>query len=164
MMHSIYGYIHMTTQDRRLIIRQVDDKLSNWVQFGDVNVPPKGWIHAIRIAMGMSLSQLAKRLKKTVASTREIEEREQSQAITLKKLREAAEALDAHLVYALVPKGGSLEALIEKRAIEVARKIVMRTSHSMALEDQQNSQLRLEKAIQEKAEELRREAPKLLWN
>ncbi len=145
------------------MVQQIDQKLSTLRGLNEIGLPPKGWIHAIRTAMGMSLSQLGRRLKKTVASAGEIEERERSQSITLKKLSEAAEALDMQLISALVPRGGSLEGLIERRAMEVAREIVMRTSHSMALEDQQNSQARLEQAIQEKAEELRREVPKLLW-
>ncbi|MDZ7848915.1 MAG: XRE family transcriptional regulator [Owenweeksia sp.] len=85
-------------------------------------------------------------------------------SITLKSLREAANALDMDLVYALVPKDGSLEALIDRKTRELAVKIVSRTSHTMKLEDQENSKERIAKAIDERAEELKREMPKMLWD
>ena len=44
------------------------------------------------------------------------------------------------LVYGFVPNDGSLDALIEKRANELATQIVMRTSNTMKLEDQGNTQ------------------------
>ena len=58
------------------------------------------------------------------------------------------------LVYALVPKDGSLDALIERKARELAIKIVSRTSNTMRLEDQENSTERIKKAIDEGATEL----------
>jgi hypothetical protein len=45
------------------------------------------------------------------------------------------------LVYGLVPKDGSLEALIERKAKQLATQIVLRTSNSMKLEEQENSRL-----------------------
>jgi hypothetical protein len=47
--------------------------------------------------------------------------------------------LDMQLVYGFVPNDGSLDALIEKRAKELATQIVMRTANTMKLEDQANS-------------------------
>ena len=64
----------------------------------------------------------------------------------------------------LTYRDGSLEAMIKNRAEEVATKIVMRTSHSMALEDQKNSEERLRNAIKELADELRYELPRALWD
>lgn len=46
---------------------------------------------------------------------------------------------DMELIYGLIPNDGSLEALIDRRARELAIKIVSRTSNSMKLEDQENS-------------------------
>jgi len=50
------------------------------------------------------------------------------------------------LVYGFVPNDGSLDALIEKRATELATKIVMRTSNNMKLEDQVKSNERIIKS------------------
>ena len=82
--------------------------------------------------------------------------------ITLNTLRETAEALQMKLIYAIIPKEQSLEKLIESHARELAEKIVLRTSASMKLEDQENTNTRLAKAINEKIEELKDEA-KLRW-
>lgn len=51
------------------------------------------------------------------------------------------------LLHGFVPKETSLEALIERRAREVAIQIVQRTAHTMQLDDQANSAQRLEAAI-----------------
>ena len=51
------------------------------------------------------------------------------------------------LVYGFVPNDGSLDALIERKASELAAKIVHRTSNTMKLEDQENSKDRIEKAL-----------------
>jgi hypothetical protein len=66
------------------------------------------------------------------------------------------------LVYGFVPKDGTLNALIDRKARELAEKIVLRASRNMRLEAQENSPERIEKAIVERAEEVRREMPKYL--
>jgi hypothetical protein len=68
------------------------------------------------------------------------------------------------LVYAFVPNEGSLDAMIEKRAKELATKIVMRTANTMKLENQANSKKRIEQAIKERTEEIKKELPKILWD
>ena len=80
------------------------------------------------------------------------------------RLQEAAQALDMQLVYGFIPRQGTIDAMIEKRAAELARDIVMRTSASMKLEDQENSNNRLQRAIADRADELKRELPKILWD
>jgi predicted DNA-binding mobile mystery protein A len=145
-------------------IDQLDRKLSKLSLLSEIETPPKGWINAVRTAMNMSLVQLAKRLKKTPVAVKEIEEREAMKTITLKKLMEVGEALDLQFVYGFIPKESSLEKMIEQRAMDVARDIVMRTSHSMKLEEQENTPERLTKAIRNRADELRREMPRYLWD
>jgi hypothetical protein len=84
-----------------------------------------------------------RKLNKTVPSTKEIEEREANKNITLNKLIEVGEALDLRFVYGFIPKQQTLEKMIEERALLVARDLVMRTSQSMKLEQQENSEERL---------------------
>ncbi len=126
--------------------------------------PPTGWIKAIRNAIGMSMLQLAKRLSITKQSVQDIERREKDGSISIKALREAARALDMQLIYGFVPNDGSLEALIDRKAKELATQIVQRTSNSMKLEDQENSKQRIEKAIEERAAIIKNEMPKTLWD
>jgi predicted DNA-binding mobile mystery protein A len=94
----------------------------------------------------------------------EMEKREKDGAITLQSLREVARALDMNFVYSFVPKDGSFEALIDRKARELATRIVTRTSQSMRLEGQENSPRRIEKAIEERTEAIRNEIPKTLWD
>jgi len=93
-----------------------------------------------------------------------LEKREVNGSISLKTLKEAADAMDLKLIYGFIPKEDSLEKMIEKRAIELAIEIVSRTSNSMRLEDQENSKKRIEKSIKSKAEEIMDVMPKYLWD
>jgi len=107
---------------------------------------------------------MGKRLSITPQSMKEIEQREKDGSITLKNLREAGKALNMQLVYGFIPVEGSLDNMIEEKANQIAKEIVLRTSHSMMLEDQQNSNERIEKAIAERAGEIKNEMPGYLWD
>ena len=56
------------------------------------------------------------------------------------------------------------ELMIEKKAMELAEQIVLRTSATMNLEDQKNTMERLRIAIKDRAEEIKREMPRYLWD
>jgi predicted DNA-binding mobile mystery protein A len=154
----------MKIRQQKLIIEQLDKKFSGLKQLNNLTVPERGWIYTIRTALKMSLRQLGTKLGITAQSVKEIEQREIKGSITLKSLQEIANALDMKLVYFILPKDESIEKMIEKRANEIAKEIVMRTSNTMKLEDQENSYERLEKAIKEKTEEIKNNMPKYLWD
>lgn len=149
---------------KRLQIEQLENKLSGFNAAHKVVAPPTGWLKAVRVSLGMSLQQLADKLFITKQSVQELELREKEGTITLKSLREAANALDMHLVYGLVPKDGSIEKLIDRKAKELAIRVVSRTSNTMKLEDQENTQQRLKKAIKERTAAIKNELPKMLWD
>jgi predicted DNA-binding mobile mystery protein A len=146
-----------------ILIRQLDKKFRQAKAF-TTETPTNGWINAIRTALNMSLEQFGNRLSITGQGAKRLEKREADESITLKGLREAGNALDMKLVYGFVPKGLSLEAMIEEKARQLAVKIVKRTSVSMKLEDQENSKERIEEAINEMAQQIKREVPKSLWD
>ncbi len=148
----------------KLIVEQLDKKLQPFKVFSEITTPATGWIQAIRTALKMSLRQMGNRLSITPQSMKEIEQREKEGSITLKNLREAGKVLNMQLVYGFIPKDESLEKMIEQKAHEIAKEIVLRTSHNMMLEDQQNSKERIEKAIKERAEEIKNEMPGYLWD
>jgi predicted DNA-binding mobile mystery protein A len=153
----------MKNRKQQLIIEQMDKKLTVFKSVENVIIPSKGWLNAVRVSLKMTLQQLGNRLNITAQSANDLEMREALGTISLNRLREAADALDMKFVYGIIPKDGSIELMIEKRAKELAQKIVLRTSNSMKLEDQENSGERIEKAIQEKTEEIKEELPKYLW-
>lgn len=115
---------------------RLDTKLSSIGPIDRFAVPPKGWIRAIRDAIGMTGAQLGKRLGMTAQGVVSLERSEASGTIQLNTLRRAAEAMDCVLVHALVPRT-SLAEMVDRRAREIAMRALGRVSHSMALEDQQ---------------------------
>ncbi len=149
---------------KKLQLEQLDRKLKEFNTASKVIPPPTGWIKAVRTSLGMSLQQLGDKLSITKQSVQEIEKREKEGNITLKTLKDYANALDMQLVYGLVPKDGSLDDLIDRKARELAGRIVSRTSNTMKLEDQENSKQRLKKAIEERTDSIKNEMPKMLWD
>jgi predicted DNA-binding mobile mystery protein A len=149
---------------QKLIIEQLDKKILKFFDLEEITIPPNGWIYSIRTALRMSLRQLGKRLNITAQSVKEIEEREKTGTISLKVLRQVGQVLNMKLVYGFIPKSKTIEKMIEDRAYEMAKEIVLRTSANMRLEDQENTEERIQAAINEKALELKNETPKYLWD
>lgn len=149
---------------KSLQFEHLNGKLKGFSPASKIPVPPSGWLKSIRESLGISLLQLGKKMSMTQQGVRAIEIREKEGSVTLNSLREIADAMDMQLVYGFVPKDGTLEALVERKARELATQIVLRTSNTMSLEDQENSKARIEKAIKEKTEELKREMPSVLWD
>src|SRR4051794_37115016 len=83
--------------------------------------PVKGWIRAVREALGMTAEQLAKRLGVTQPAVVATEQSEAQGTIQLATMRRVAEALDCTLVYALVPNR-PLETTVRERARLFARR------------------------------------------
>ncbi len=149
---------------KSLQLQQLNHKMLDFTSLRQVAVPPTGWIKAIRTTIGMSLQQLGNKLAISKQGVLDIEKREKEGAITIKLLKEIGKALDMQFVYGFVPNDSTLDAMIERKAIELATKIVLRTSNTMKLENQGNSNERIEKAIKEKVEEIKNEMPKILWD
>ena len=147
-----------------LQLQQLNNKMSSFATLKQVAIPPTGWIKAIRTAIGMSMQQLGNKLTVSKQAILDMEKREKDGSITIKSLKEIARVLDMELVYGFVPKDGSLDALIDRKAKELATQIVLRTSTTMKLEDQGNSDKRIQKAIEERAASIKNEMPKILWD
>jgi len=149
---------------QKLIMEQLDTKILVLKKVENLVIPSSGWVYSIRQALGMSMRQLGKRMGITPQSVKEIEEREQNETISIKVLRQFGKSLNLKLIYGFIPLSGNLEDIIEKRAYELAMEIVSRTSISMKLEDQENNPVRIQKAIKEKANEIKTEMPRYLWD
>lgn len=146
----------MKTETRKRARERLDERLAPLKPAQRFRTPPKGWVRAVRDALGMSGVQLARRLRVQPSSVAALEASEESGAIQLKTLRRAAEALDCTLVYALVPKD-SLEGAVRARARKIALRDLGRVSHTMKLEAQETSDSgmdeRLEAYIRDKIKE-----------
>jgi len=149
---------------QKLIMEQLDAKILQLKKIENLVIPSSGWVYSIRQALGMSMRQLGNRMGITPQSVKEMEEREQNETVSIKVLRQFGKSVNLKLVYGFIPQSGTLEDIIEKRANELAIEIVKRTSISMKLEDQENNPSRIQKAIKEKANEIKTEMPKYLWD
>lgn len=125
----------MRSQDRATARRQLDKRLGILQGVDTLARPPRGWIKAIREALGMTTAQLGKRLGVSQPRAVAIEKAESTGSITLDSLEKAAQALDCRLVYALVPRE-PLDDIVKGRATLLARRRLESTGHSMKLEAQ----------------------------
>lgn len=147
---------------KQITRQQLDKTLSAYAVLTD-NVPPvKGWLRAVREALGMSGTQFAQRLKVSQPRIPRLEQDEVSGVVSLNTMRQAAEALDCVFVYAIVPRT-SLEAIIREQARCVATERLKKVSHSMLLEAQQLSPEEHEASLAALTDELVREMPRELW-
>lgn len=123
----------MTNRD--LARKHLDRRLSPLRPAEKLARPPRGWVRAIREAVGMTTEQLARRMGLSQPRIIAIEKGEQSDAVTLSTLRKAAEALECTLVYALVPNQ-PLDAIVRKRSELIAAEQSTRVDRTMRLENQ----------------------------
>ncbi len=153
----------MPKKYQKTALDQLDAALLRFASLRDTPPPRKGWIRAVRDALGMSGQQLGKRLGVSKMRVAALEQAEVTGATTLKTLRRTAEAMDCVLVYALVPKTALKETLL-KQARQKARQDMARASRSMALEDQALVQDEADKAAETAAAALLDKMPKTLWD
>lgn len=147
----------------KLIARQQLDKtLSGYATAKQTSPPVKGWIRAIREALGMSGKQLAGRLNVSQPRIPKLEQDEVSGVVSLKTMRQAAEAMDCVFVYAIVPRT-TLEETVRVQARKVADARSQRVSHTMLLEAQNLAAEEQRASLDAAIEELVREMPKELW-
>jgi predicted DNA-binding mobile mystery protein A len=126
--------------------QRLDERLLPLKPTNRFQAPPKGWIRAIREALGMTGLQLARRLNVTPQSVDALEKSEANGAIKIETLRRAAEALDCTIVYALVPNS-ALEETVRARARKIALHDLGRVAHTMKLEAQGTADADLEARI-----------------
>lgn len=99
------------------------------------NAPPRGWMRAIRQALGMTTRQLAARMGVGVSRIPVIEKAEVTGSTTLRTLRQAAAAMNCTLLYAFVPNE-PLDDILRRRAEQRVRSDIARLDHTMRLENQ----------------------------
>ena len=152
----------MRAQDRALARKHLDKKLSPLRDSRALLRPPKGWVKALREALGMTAEQLARRIGVTKPRVYEIERAELNGSITLDSLERAARAMDCQLVYALIPRQ-PLQVMVDQRALLEAKKRMRAAAHTMILEDQAVEEPELRQHIDALAKELLNQKGSILW-
>jgi len=148
---------------KKLIREQLEASLQQLASLRGVSPPPKGWIRAIRDALGMTAKQLAGRLGIAQQAVARIEKDELSGSVTIKTMRRFAESLDCVFVCGFVPRS-SLEAILRKQAQKLATKRLAQASQTMKLEEQGLSTRENEKILTEMIDELIETLPSNLWS
>lgn len=152
----------MKPSHKRLMQQQLETTLARLACIRDAQRPARGWLRAIREALGMSGKQLARRLGVSAPWISTLEKKELAGSVTIKTMRHAAEALDCVFVYAVIPRN-SLADIVRRRAELLAQKRLATVSHSMLLEAQQLSASEQQQALAAEVNTLVQEMPKELW-
>jgi predicted DNA-binding mobile mystery protein A len=139
---------------------RLDERLAQFGPAERYRPPARGWIKAVRGALGMSTAQLAKRMGIRQPSIIDLERSEEKGTIELATLRRVAQALDCSLVYALVPNK-PLETTIRERARTLLRRRRQPVEHTMLLEDQQVKQTGSDAQVDDI---IRQTNPRLFWD
>ena len=153
----------MRTEKTKLVRRQLDAKLERFRPLRDIKPPGKGWVRAIRDALGMTGEQLARRIGANKQRIARIESDESQGRVTIRTLRRVAEGLDCVFVYGFVPRK-SLEETARNRAMCVAGKRMGRVSRTMELEQQGLDDREQEIILQDATARLMGMSLKTLWN
>ncbi len=149
--------------NNKLVRNQLQITLAGFQPLLDIPIPFKGWIRAIRNALGMSGRQLAVRMGVTKQRISFIEKQEIDGTATLRTMQKTAEALGCVFVYGLVPLK-SLEETVRNQALQVAVKRLARASHSMSLEGQALGKEENEGILSDMIEEIVDGSPLSLWD
>ena len=153
----------MKAQTQKLQLVQLDKRLQVFRDLpNEKRSPPRGgWISAIRRSLGISGRVLAQRMEVSQSAEAQFEKSEKEQSITLQTLEKVANALNADLVYAIVPRK-SLQETLEDRAFVKAKERILPLINSMRLESQATSKEHIAREVTDLQKQLL-ENPKELW-
>lgn len=124
---------------------------------------PRGWVRAIRDALGLTVRQFGARLGKSHSTVVALEQGEVAGTLTLAGLQKAAEALDCTLHYVLVPNR-PLAAMVRDRARAVAEARLVPIDPTMRLENQGLSEADLAAELDRLTEDYARRGGRRLWD
>lgn len=153
----------MVSHMMNLAYQQLSKYLQEIIKFKDIANPPKGWVRAIRDGLGMSRRQLSDRLGLSVSRVQRIEADEVVGSVTLKTMRQTAEAMDCVFVYAVIPRT-SLEDSIQQQALKKAGQNLQSVNQTMALEAQSVKKEANQEMLEILAKQLREKSPRTLWD
>lgn len=154
----------MSSIQKTLIQKQMDELIQSLVSGKQNAQTSAGWIQSARLALGMSLRQLAERVGVSVSALTNFEKREQADSVSLATLKKAANAMDMELVYYFKPKDGSIKNAVEKQARKKAQEILNQSNQTMKLEDQETNSSSQELELERLTKDIMSKMPQNLWD
>jgi predicted DNA-binding mobile mystery protein A len=149
---------------QKLLIEQLNKQIEQLAILKEFDLPETGWINFIRKSLKMPLKQLAERLQIASPSAKQMELREIEGAITIKTMTEVAGALNLKFVYGFIPIEESIQQMIDRRALEIARYITTNKMSKILSPKIVVKPEKIEMLINEVAEELKRTMPRYFWS
>ena len=139
---------------RRRLARLIETSAKN---MANVERPEKGWIAAVRYALGMSAEQVATRKGVSRNAVYQAERSELDGGVSIKQMQNLAAAMGGRFVYAIVPDA-RIEDLLYRQAIKKAKHLITEEpeSQSWSNDDRQDW-------IEDKAAELLHDFPSDFW-
>lgn len=151
---------------KKLRRRQLDALCAHIKSEQNLTLYSGSWLREVRLALGMSLTQLSRRLGISTPNLKKLELSESKKTIELKTLQKVAAAMNCRVIYTIVPEKNfeSFEEILEEQAKTVATKLMKTISRTMVLEDQGVSQTENNIMIKDLADELLQNLDKRLWD
>lgn len=143
---------------RILQIRALDRKTSGLKSANNIVPRTSGWIKTVREAIGMTVSQLAARLRVTQPRITKMESNEDN--LKLSTMKKAAEALNCEFVYYFKPKT-TFQNLVDEQAQKKAAEVLKTVNVNMALENQEIAE---DEAVKDFASDLINTKIKQIWD
>ena len=133
--------------DNRKILRRAYQKKFDTFKKAIIERPQQGWLKTIREFLGMTTTQLAKKID--VAQPRVINLEKNEKNTKISTMERIADALNCDFVYAFVPRE-NIDDIIYNQAQKKALKILNKVNKNMGLENQlSNSEDTLDDLIKE---------------
>lgn len=148
--------------DKKLIREQWDFKLEMLKNLYNGILPTTGWIKSIREALGMTTSDLAKRVKLDQSRITRLENSEIEGDLKISSMKKIAEGLNMKFVYGFVPSE-SLEKIVQDQARKIAMKKLEKLDHTMRLEGQELSQAAKNKDLEDMIQKILHNESKGFW-
>ncbi len=153
----------MTYWDKKVVREQLDKKLEVLIKSAGLTMPPQGWIKTIREALGLSTSQLGKKVGIDQSRISRLENAEKTGDLKLSSLQKIAKGLNMKFVYSFVPEK-SFEEMVRNQAKRIALKRLQTLDNTMRLEKQGLSDEDKKKALDDMIEKILIDNPRDFWD
>lgn len=119
--------------DNKKLLRRSYQKKFDALKKVIIDRPPQGWLKTIREFLGMTTTQLAKKINVTQPRVINLEKNEKNTKIST--MERIADTLNCDFVYAFVPRE-NIDDIIYNQAKKKALKILSKVNTNMSLENQ----------------------------
>ena len=126
-------------------------------QLADIEAPPKGWIAAMRSALGMSAEYVAQRKGVSRNAVYQAERSEKDGAVSLNQMEQLAAAMGGTFVYAIIPNSRIDEMKYRQAKLKASQQLrEIETALTWSVDERQDW-------VDDKAAELIHDMPSHFW-